>query len=67
MENHSNFTDLKPCPFCGGEAQEQSAFLGRKKYLVAWIKCSRCGASTASYFDGIQAKKFWNRRVYDKT
>ncbi len=54
--------NLNPCPFCGGEAQEQQAFLGRKKYLVVWVKCQTCGASTASYSDGFGARKAWNRR-----
>lgn len=67
MVNQSNPTDFKLCPFCGGNAQEQQAFLGSKKHLVVWIKCTTCGVSTASYSDGTQARKSWNRRTYDKS
>ena len=32
--------ELKPCPFCGGEATVVGAFIGRKAY--ATIRCEGC-------------------------
>ena len=49
---------LKPCPFCGGEAEYDEDFFGR-----AYIQCSNCEAhlqDKKAYQDCIEA---WNKRV----
>ncbi len=49
---------LKPCPFCGGEAEYDEDFFGR-----AYIQCSNCEAhlqDKKAYQDCIEA---WNTRV----
>lgn len=61
--------DLKPCPFCGGDAAIGQAAIGSKKYPVWWVRCKRCGATTASHgSEGGEenAVKAWNRRTDDK-
>lgn len=49
--------DLKPCPFCGGEA----AFVGE----TATIKCKNCGGAffvTNPLISRKESAEAWNRR-----
>ena len=62
--------ELKPCPFCGGEAEFET--YGDTACAVTCRKC-RCGTPTVSLNDGERAVEAWNRRaertchyVYDK-
>lgn len=57
-------TELKPCPFCGGEA-----FV---RYIMpcSAVQCEKCGASTGIYSDYYEevdgrskAIEAWNRRI----
>lgn len=49
--------DLKPCPFCGGEA----AFHEHER---VGVECIECGAGFACvYRDRDEAAEEWNRRV----
>lgn len=51
-------SDLKPCPFCGGEAREEEAGDGGK-----FIECSTCSACTALHYDRAEnLVSAWNRR-----
>ena len=59
-------TELKPCPFCGGEAifcKDLDPFIDQE---YAFVKCSVCGVSTPSFaMSGASVKdvaKHWNRR-----
>ena len=49
--------DLKPCPFCGGEAEWKSGGPG-----CAWVSCKKCPAETG---DGSIPRIIaaWNRRA----
>jgi Lar family restriction alleviation protein len=61
-------SELKPCPFCGGEAEYQQ-FANPKTFYM--VKCTACGCRTEGYDCSllktdaenkmIQAEK-WNRR-----
>lgn len=61
--------NLKPCPFCGGEAE----VFEEKGGEVVSIACSECGCGTA-YMSGASstekkietATQDWNRRVSDE-
>lgn len=59
---------LKPCPFCGGEA-EVSRFLGR--YAVVCTECFACMLNEDNYFPEDEKSdidfvvRSWNRRVDD--
>lgn len=46
---------LKPCPFCGGKAEDGGFW---------WhvIKCGNCGVKTGSYASWKEAVKAWNKR-----
>ena len=52
--------ELKPCPFCGGEATHG-------KYWHGWIViCSECGCKSVYAFSPEEAIDAWNRRVTDE-
>ena len=51
--------ELKPCPFCGGEAEIKTT----ASKVCAWGKCKFCGAEGAVSEDENSAKEAWNRRV----
>ena len=55
------------CPHCGEQASIEQAALGSKKYLVWWVRCKLCGATTASHSSEQDAVKAWNRRTYGKS
>lgn len=49
--------ELKPCPFCGGEAHIQKS--------GNWIRCAECGAETDYYDIEEEAIAAWNRRAHE--
>ena len=60
--------ELKPCPFCGGEAEYRTENFGAK----IWVQCVICGISTSRYdttmtVDGKDGKAWakiaWHRRA----
>ena len=51
--------ELKPCPFCGGEARFE---LYRDSY---YIRCKKCGIRTSVEFTVTKAIEVWNRRAED--
>jgi hypothetical protein len=55
-------SDLKPCPFCGGGAEQKFAKNGT---AWAWIECQQCGAKgPAEYFPhGGNDTGAWNKRT----
>jgi Lar family restriction alleviation protein len=70
-------TELKPCPFCGGEAELVKAFPldGQTHYEVAKVRCSMCKCQTDDYIlngyygstDTVQdAFEAWNKRFPPK-
>ena len=79
LGSHGNTdTDLKPCPFCGGEAYLETnhrAFVRGESTKVAFVRCRRCNARTGRFelseygrtsYSGEAnrlAKEAWNRRV----
>lgn len=52
--------ELKPCPFCGGEA------LGEERYwnsLISYrVFCTKCFSETREFDDKEQAIEAWNKR-----
>lgn len=54
---------LKPCPFCGGEAQFSEIIdLCYRKFI---IECKKCGACSNGFLSRTTPAKAWNRRVND--
>jgi hypothetical protein len=48
--------ELKPCPFCDGEARQH------KVNNIHFVYCINCGARTADSVTEIGASFIWNRR-----
>ena len=72
-----NRYELKPCPFCGGEAyleRSSRAFVNAKTTKVAFVRCMKCnarsgrvnlsdyGRTSASFEAEQKAVSLWNRR-----
>lgn len=53
-------SDLKPCPFCGGEAILESNKLRYGTIYSAY--CQKCGAETTGFSEH-EAVAAWNRRA----
>lgn len=56
--------ELKPCPFCGGEA-DFDTFESDDDVFDFMVKCTRCFAST--YYEETKEKAAaeWNERYYE--
>ncbi len=58
--------ELKPCPFCGGEAREYSDCAQPNEILHYWIDCDNDGCdievSTKRYYSESEALEKWNKR-----
>ena len=59
--------ELKPCPFCGGEAR-----LRKDEYRNFWVECKNCLCGTSFASGSSPDEKLietviqdWNRRVSD--
>ena len=52
-------TDLKKCPFCGGEAQLHTA----ANAGLAWAYCEACELEMPSSHSDKEAIEFWNTRA----
>lgn len=61
--------ELKPCPFCGGEAKIARSAPCMNK--LSEVVCNICGARTrlfeisTEYASDVEAAKAWNRRAND--
>lgn len=70
--------ELKPCPFCGGEAElgeflgvvpeidENGAYIDAETEYYAWCYCTECGITTIDYDTDAEAIEAWNRRATDE-
>lgn len=50
--------ELKPCPFCGGEARTYDGNID-----TFGVVCKKCGAKVYGYETRKKADNAWNRRV----
>ena len=61
-------TELKPCPFCGGEAEvrDHGRITKRQRLPFFRVKCKECGVSRTKYSTTISAAiELWNERAED--
>ena len=61
-EGVTAMAELKPCPFCGGEA-----YLADQRHVFCrvYVTCLNCDCRTAFWGDVPQAIEAWNRRAGD--
>lgn len=60
------YKQLKPCPFCGGEARiyVYDHFDEYQGNLTTYrVECAKCWASVGLYTTDKKAIEMWNRRV----
>ena len=61
-----NMPDLKPCPFCGGEALLSHDYEGGG---ASYVRCTKCGLESIRFLKSFEcasddrAVEFWNRRA----
>ena len=56
--------ELKPCPFCGGEAEiRRWHVFGRKCHVT--VQCKKCKANSGDWHNKKRAIDGWNRRTND--
>ena len=56
-------SELKPCPFCGGEAKLDVHKFGALGDTFG-IRCSECQAQTRGFYNTAnEAAEAWNRRT----
>ena len=66
-KEENKLTELKPCPFCGGEAKIVEYYIkgvaNKKHYFV---ECKNCGVRRDNHHDGYRTRQdvinAWNRR-----
>ena len=71
MDVREKLIDLKPCPFCGGEARIRTGITSSvPKLSKALVTCQKCLASTDWFCDTESDAEFvfkaieaWNRRA----
>lgn len=56
-------SDLKPCPFCGGEAEIWRANRERSAWIACMGRC--CVLVSKEYTTDAEAIAAWNRRAHD--
>lgn len=57
----SSKKDLKPCPFCGGEA---CTLINEEGYTPQYsVQCQSCKIETLAFDERAEAIAAWNRRV----
>ena len=56
-------TELKPCPFCGGEAEKKKYSFQNK--LVYVVMCSVCTSRSPMFLEEAKERAIiaWNRRA----
>lgn len=60
--NRKNKPELKPCPFCNGEAEITKTYLYGE--VTGYVPhCTKCGCELSIYKSKQGAENAWNRRV----
>lgn len=55
-------SELKPCPFCGGEAEAYNCGPWLRDHFMWYVKCSGCSSMTPNKPTEAEAVEAWNTR-----
>lgn len=55
--------ELKPCPFCGGEAKLLRGEIPPTRAIAHFIKCQKCGCNLISRYQANDVISEWNTRA----
>ena len=55
--------DLKPCPFCGGEASMSHGKTALGTIVIHYAECIDCAAMSEGVADENEAVRLWNTRI----
>ena len=55
--------ELKPCPFCGGEARPKLYHNKECTWIRHYVQCERCDVAIPKYLNREVAIEAWNTRV----
>lgn len=55
--------DLKPCPFCGGEADCNNVAFEKGNKKMWAVECIECGVVSNFFYTEEKAIEAWNRRA----
>ena len=53
---------LKPCPFCGGEAEIYRYYPSFHERIRTMVRCKNCRANSGAWGKSDKAIDAWNRR-----
>lgn len=62
--------ELKPCPFCGGDAKMKEVTYGNNcSAYVVWCGNGNCGVQPSTRYFRVrkEAVEAWNRRAHEQT
>ena len=62
MRTVNKMTDIKPCPFCGGEPIMRIKWPNTKNKLIS-IGCPKCRLECGDWHTEAKAISVWNRRA----
>lgn len=58
-------SELKPCPFCGGEAEAYNCGPWLRDHFMWYVKCPGCGSMAPNKPTKAEAVEAWNTRHVD--
>lgn len=62
MDHANNCTELKPCPFCGGESNVREWM--HPSFRMYFVKCKGCAAEGPWGKNRATAVNLWNMRAH---
>ena len=66
-------TELKPCPFCGGNAKIHTDYSEKNAAYYVYLQCAKCYARSKTIKSNMQIEEnneavaAWNMRTYEET
>lgn len=58
-------SELKKCPFCGGEAELKKYYPPFSRRAIVTVKCTSCRCNSGEWRRSDKAIESWNTRAYD--